>query len=84
MNATTTTWAMLVTATLGSFVVAEYVAERKLAVAAILLVAAFKVRLILRNFMELRAAPAVWRVTFDVWTAACASMIIGLCWYATG
>lgn len=75
------TWAALVAATLGSFMVAEYLPQRHVAVAAILLVAAFKVRTILRNFMELRHAPAPWRITFDAWTALCAAMITGLCWY---
>ena len=81
MNAPTLTWLALMTATMGSFSIAEYLPQRRLAVAAILLVAAFKVQLILRQFMELKSGPLSWRTTFAVWTAACTAMIVGLTWY---
>ena len=80
MSAPTMTWVMLVVATIGSFTAAEYLPQRHVAVAVILLVSAFKVRAIIRNFMELRHAPAPWRIMFDAWTAVCALMITGLCW----
>lgn len=82
MSAPTITWLILVAATLGSFTVAEYLPQRQMAVAAIFLVAAIKVRLILHQFMDLRSAPWPWRVTLDVWTMGCAAMISGLSWYA--
>jgi predicted alpha/beta hydrolase family esterase len=82
MSAPTITWLVLVAATLGSFATAELLSQRAVAVAIILLVAAFKVRLILHRFMDLRSAPFSWRATFDVWTAACTAMIVGLTWYA--
>ncbi|MDB5976512.1 MAG: hypothetical protein JWR07_3272 [Nevskia sp.] len=81
MIAPTITWIMLIAATLGSFASAEFLSQRSVSVAAILLVAAFKVRLILHQFMDLRSAPFSWRATFDVWLAGCAVMIFGLTWY---
>jgi predicted alpha/beta hydrolase family esterase len=81
MTSPTLTWAILMSATIGSFATAEYLPQRHVAVAAILLIAAFKVRTILRNFMELRDAPKPWKITFDAWTFFCAVMITSLCWY---
>lgn len=34
---------------------------------AVLLIAAFKVRLVFLHFMELRAAPLHWRMVFELW-----------------
>lgn len=82
MNSPTFTWIILIAATLGSFAVAEFLPHRQAAVAAILLVAAIKVRLILHQFMDLKGAPFSWRATFDVWTAGCAAMIVGVTCYA--
>ena len=42
-------WALLVGATLGSFSLAEFVPARSLAVPAIMLIAAIKIRLIVRS-----------------------------------
>lgn len=76
------TWAALVIATLGSVGTGEYLGHPLLAVAAILGIAAFKVRLILRHFMELHEAPPGWRLFFDLWTGGCAAMIVGFYWAA--
>jgi hypothetical protein len=76
-------WGTLVLATLGSFGVAEYLPHPLLAVAVFILIAAFKIRLILRHFMELKDGPLGLRVFFDLWTGSCAALIIGLCWFAS-
>jgi len=78
MIAATITWIVLIAATLGSFAAAELLPQRSVAVAAILLVAAFKVRLIVHHYMDLGSAPFSWRTTFDVWILGCAIMIFGL------
>lgn len=75
-------WGTLVVATLGSCGVAEYLRQPLLAVALIMAVAAFKIRLILRHFMELRHGPLGLRMLFDAWTAGCALMIFGVYWLA--
>lgn len=69
-------------ATLGSVGTAEYLGHPVAAVAAIMVIAAIKVRLILRNFMELKDGPLPMRILFDVWTAGCAALIVGLYWAA--
>lgn len=81
---TSAVWATLMVATLGSYCLAEYLGQPSIAVAAIILVAAFKVRLILRHFMELKAGPLTWRLFFDAWIGVCAALIIGLYFYAPG
>lgn len=76
-------WLVLVIATVGSFGTAEFLGHPGLGVAGIIGIAAFKIRLIIRHFMELKRGPLGLRVFFDVWIAACAAMIIGLYWLAT-
>lgn len=78
----TLVWATLMAATLASYCVAEYPGRSSLAVAAILFVAAFKIRLILRHFMELKDGPLPLRLLFDAWTGGCATLIAGLYYYA--
>lgn len=75
-------WSILILFTIGSCAIAEFLPRRELAVALIMFVAAFKIRLILRHFMELRHGPLELRIFFDVWTAGCAAMIFGVYWYA--
>lgn len=45
---------------------------------AIFLVAAFKVRLVLLYFMELRHAPLPLRLVFEAWVLVCTGAILGL------
>lgn len=42
----------------------------------IFLIAAYKVRLVMLSFMELRTAPVVWRVVFECWIPAATVMIL--------
>ena len=53
------------------------------AVGGIFLIAAVKVRYVILDFMELRAAPIPVRVAAEVWPVAVALMILGF-WFATG
>lgn len=48
------------------------------ATVAIVLLAAFKTRLVLAHFMELRAAPQAWRLLFEAWVILVAAAIAGI------
>jgi len=41
-----------------------------------ILIAAFKIRLVLQQFMELRSAPLPWRVASDIWLLASTGAIV--------
>ncbi len=45
---------------------------------AIVLIAAFKIRLVLLHFMELRHAPTPWRLIFEAWVLIATAAILGL------
>lgn len=76
-------WFALVAVTMVSFLAAEYLDQRRIAVAAILMIAAIKVALIMRNFMEIAAAPRGIRLYLGAWTIACALLIFGMWSFAT-
>jgi len=44
---------------------------------AIVAIAAFKVRLVLLHFMELRGAPRPWRLVFEAWVLIATAAIVG-------
>jgi heme/copper-type cytochrome/quinol oxidase subunit 4 len=48
------------------------------AVVTIFLIAAFKVRLVLRHFMELRHAPLAWRLVFEAWVVISTAAVLGI------
>ena len=52
------------------------------AVVGIFLIAAFKVRFVMLDFMELRHAPIRVRVAFEAWPVVVAAMILGF-WFAS-
>ena len=45
---------------------------------AIFAIAAFKVRLVLLHFMELKSAPLPWRLIFEAWVLLATAAIIGI------
>jgi hypothetical protein len=51
---------------------------------AVLLIAAFKCRVVMREFMELSRAPRPWRLAFDLWLLALTLLIGTARWMATG
>ena len=77
-------WLLLLAVSAASFLTAEYLPERHLAVAAILGIAALKVLVVLFRFMELGSAPRAVRIYFLGWTAVCAIVPFGLWWVASG
>lgn len=44
---------------------------------AIVMIAAFKIRLVLLHFMELRHAPTPWRLIFEAWVLIATAAILG-------
>jgi heme/copper-type cytochrome/quinol oxidase subunit 4 len=84
LNRATGVWLALTLATAASWSLAENHLAGRLTVAMILLLAAFKVRLVFLNFMELRTAAPPWRVIFEIWIVACTVLIWGFHAYAPG
>jgi heme/copper-type cytochrome/quinol oxidase subunit 4 len=78
----TRVWLVLVALTLASFALAEGAHAARLAATAVILIAAFKVRLVFVYFMELEWKPLPWRFLFELWTVASAAIIIGGYWVA--
>jgi len=78
----TRVWLILVALTLARFALAEEASAAGLAATCVILIAAFKVRLVFVYFMELEWKPAPWRFLFELWTVASAVIIIGGYWLA--
>lgn len=81
----TTVWVLMVAAT----VLVGWLAEHpgfspRGAVAWTFGVAAFKARLVLLHYMELRHAPLRWRVMFEGWAVLCAGGILAAYWVHAG
>lgn len=74
-------WLVLLAATLAAWWIADRQAvSAPLATTAALLAAAFKVRLVLMHFMELRHAPLRWRALFEAWLLLSFSLILAGYW----
>ena len=78
----TRVWLTLVAASLVSWSLAEHAAAARLAATSVILIAAFKVRLVFIHFMELGWKPYPWRLVFELWTVASAAILIGGYWLA--
>ena len=78
----TAVWLLLVGATGLSWKLGHHAgfAEPRYAGAAVLVVSFVKVRLVMREFMELRTAPPWLRLVGDLWVVAVAALLIGLYW----
>jgi hypothetical protein len=74
----TVVWLFLISATILSWAIGhEWVADDSVATAAVIVVAFMKVRLVGLDFMELRSAPKLMRLAFEVWVlATCAALIV--------
>jgi heme/copper-type cytochrome/quinol oxidase subunit 4 len=72
-------WASLMLATCAStWLLSKDSVTPKVAVVAIMLVAAVKVRLVIRYFMEVRRAPLALRLVCDGWLLAVTVLIIAV------
>ena len=76
-------WILLLLISVASFTVAEYLGERHVAIAIIMLIAGIKAGIVLFRFMDLGEAPRGIRVYFLLWTAVCSGVPIGLWWLAS-
>lgn len=78
------TWFALVCASIGTWLLIEGTdVSAPIAVSLILLIAVFKVRMIVLHYMELKHAPLRWRLAFEIWPVVAASLILGI-WLFTG
>lgn len=71
-------WLILVAATLASFALGADHGTGALVAIAVLAIAAFKVRLVGLDFMELRHAPIPLRAAFEVYCVALWALLSGL------
>ncbi|MDQ4420383.1 cytochrome C oxidase subunit IV family protein [Sphingobium sp. DEHP117] len=71
-------WAVLVAATLASFVIGEDAKHQAMTTAAILAIAFFKARLVLQEFMEVNTAPILLRVITDAWVLGVGALLIAV------
>lgn len=74
----TTTWLVMVVATVISFAMAERTATAPLAATVAILIGAFKARLIFLNFMELEWRPL--RLVYEAWVVVATVLILGSYW----
>ena len=78
------TWAFLVCASIATGLLIEGKGlGPAAAVSLILLIAVLKARMIVLHYMELKHAPLQWRLAFELWVVAAASLILGI-WLFTG
>ncbi len=73
-------WLLLLLISAISFVAAEFMAERHVAIAAIMAIAAAKISIVLLRFMDIDRAPVGIRRYMHGWTYGCAGLILILWW----
>ena len=73
-------WLLLLLISALSFGAAEWMAERHIAIAAIMGIAAIKIAVILVRFMDIGGAPAALRRYLFAWNFGCAGLIVILWW----
>ncbi len=72
-------WLLLMLATIvTTWVLSKDLVAVRISTVAIVAIAAYKVRLVLLHFMELRHAPTPLRVVFEGWVLVVAAAMIGL------
>ena len=72
-------WLLLMLATIvTTWVLSKDLVAVRISTVAIVAIAAYKVRLVLLHFMELRHAPTPLRVVFECWVLVVAAAMIGL------
>lgn len=79
----TRVWLGLMAATISSWAIAEQSESPRLAASFVVLIAAFKARLVIVHFMELDWRPMPWRILLEGWTFVSAAMILGGFWLAS-
>jgi hypothetical protein len=76
----TLVWLGLVVATLVAALIGEYSAPGGpgVATAAVIIIALVKARFVGLEFMELRGAPVVMRIAYEMWTVLVCTVLLGL------
>lgn len=76
-NPITIAWAILMAATIVStWLLSKDAFSPLVATIGIYLIAAYKIRLVILRFMEVKHAPRPWRLYFEAWTIAVTAMIL--------
>jgi heme/copper-type cytochrome/quinol oxidase subunit 4 len=70
-----------VSAGLLSWALTEEANAVRLATTVVVLIAAFKVRLVVIYFMELQWRARPWRIVFELWTLGITAIILGGYWF---
>jgi caa(3)-type oxidase subunit IV len=73
-------WLILMAATAITWYLGEVGAAGTLSIVAMLVIAFVKGRLVILDFMELRAAPRLWRVLLEGWLILVSSLILLAYW----
>ena len=71
-----TVWLLLILLTIGSFAVIEGGLFAIVAPVIVIGIAAYKARLIMMHFMELKSAPRTWRIMYTTWIGVAATIIL--------
>ena len=75
-------WALLIIASFFSWFVTEDTDFARWGTTAVILIAAFKINLVIGHFMELDWQPRPYRVVLSAWLAVVTTIIIGGNWAA--
>jgi hypothetical protein len=78
----TTVWLLLVSATIASWLLTEDTDAIRVGATAVVLIAAFKINMVVSRFMELAWQPRPWRIVISVWLTLVTTIIIGGYWAA--
>lgn len=78
-STTTLVWLFLMAATIATtWWLSKDGFSARVGTVAIFAIAAFKVRLVLLHFMELKQAPRPWRLIFEAWVLVATAAIVGI------
>ena len=75
-------WLFLIAASLLSWFLVEGADAAKSGATAVILIAAFKINLVIAHFMELKWQPAPYRIILTSWLGLVSTIIIGGYWAA--
>jgi hypothetical protein len=74
-------WGLLAALTLLSLEGAPALGSTALFAAVVMIIAFVKVRIVVREFMEVRRAPLALRLVLDIWgVAVCGTLVLQLAW----
>lgn len=77
-------WALLVGVTVAGWLAVEKGGDARLGATVVILVAAFKVNLVISHFMELGWRPPPFRLLTSIWVIGATAIILGGYWSRAG